>query len=306
MTGEDRAFEWPPKPEEPAAAIPNSPDETPAELHSPVREAWWRRVERTWLEPTRLPLRARAERVGWIPDAYEAYCARCGHDVGPHEESEFGCSTCANTRPRWSRVVRLGTYAEPLSSWVQEVKFERGWRLGEALGMRLGEQLLEAGLELGEAVIVPMPSTWRRRMARGTDHALTISRGVAKATGCPLVRALRRKHTVSQRAVKPGERASNVSGVFEVRQKALLRLSGRPLVLIDDVMTSGATMRSACRVLRAGVKGEGDTGLWVGVIAVTPPAGSSSGPGSRRREEGFSDEACGRAREDGDFLQASS
>ncbi|MEM1424671.1 MAG: hypothetical protein AAGH64_11800, partial [Planctomycetota bacterium] len=61
--------------------------------------------------------------------------------------------------------MRLGSYEGALIDWIHEVKFERGWRLGEDLGAMLGERLVEQGFA---GVVVPMPTTWRRRMARGT------------------------------------------------------------------------------------------------------------------------------------------
>lgn len=315
MTG---GFVWPPR--EPEARPEPEPVEKPQHSGAFARSTTAvQRVssvgsavaglERVWLAPTRMPLGHRVRAMGWSADDVGIACDRCGHAVGAYEEMEFGCAACAGQRLPWTRMVRLGAYEEPLASWVQEVKFERGWRLGEALGGILGGRLVESGFE---GVVVPMPTTWRRRMARGTDHALTLARGVHLATGAPIVRALRRSHRPSQRAVNASQRRANVSGVFRSVRRACERIGGRDVVLIDDVMTSGATLRAAARTLNFGLKeraGDGAGGVWCAVLAVTPPAsgpGSAVESGSGASEGASAEKSACVVREDGDFLAPSS
>ncbi len=249
--------------------LSGSPPETltsEAETRTTPKPSWWAEMEALWLSPTRVPVRQRMVMGGWEPEAVSASCARCGQSVGVHEETEFGCASCVKTRPAWARAVRLGVYEDELASWVQEIKFERGWRLGEDLGVLLGERLREAGFD---GVVVPMPTAWRRRMARGIDHSLAIARGVAKGAGVPVVRALAREHRSSQRAVTPSQRVANVSGAFRVRRSVARRIGGRDVVVIDDVLTSGATMSAACRCLKKN-GGAGVGPIWCGVLSVTP------------------------------------
>lgn len=283
-------FVWPPKPlpegdlvsPDRGAAEPQAEGELGGQTSGFVDQCadWVRGFEEHWLEPAAVPLAQRKTRLAWWCDGPGVYCERCGSPTGAHEADEFGCSACINRRLPWVRAVRLGAYEAPLLDWVQEVKFQRGWRLGEALGAELGRRLIEAGLVRGSGVIVPVPTTWRRRMGRGIDHARAIARGAAYETGCPLVPALRRVHRPSQRSVPAYQRVRNASGAFRLREGQLRRLrDAEQVVLVDDVLTTGATLRSASRVLQRALRGANGgeaASVWVGVIAVTPRGGGPS------------------------------
>lgn len=257
---------------------------------------WWRTVESAWLDPTALPLAQRAEEACWAPDTFAQYCDRCGHTIGPHEAGEFGCSACADSRPPWARFVRLGDYEAPLSDWICEVKFQRFRTLGSDLGRVLARQIREscAGIDLSAraAVVVPVPTTLRRRAERGIDHAGVIAQAVATELGIPLRRALARNHRPSQRAVPASDRAGNVSGSMRLARVAfgpgsfrfrsgLNTVKSMNVILIDDVMTTGATLRAASRAVgQARSGGQGPTMLIAAVLAVTPD------PDRRARQSG--------------------
>lgn len=268
MSRAEQPFVWPPAPtpESPGAA-PIAPAIAPPSA-APGRanrlvEAL-RAAERVWLAPTALPLARRMQEEGWSPDPFEAFCGRCGGGIGPYEESEFGCAACRDLKIPWDRFVRLGEFRDPLRQWVHEVKFT-GWRrLGDDLGRLLGERLLEAGLEMGRAVVVPMPTMIWRRTARGIDHSAILARGVAAAVEGRVVRGLRRSHRPSQRTLSPAERSRNVSGAF--RRSGREDFGGGPVVLVDDVRTSGATLSAAARALKGRQKA--GFALWAAVVGV--------------------------------------
>lgn len=102
------------------------------------------------------------------------------------------------------------------------------------------------------AVVVPIPSSFRRRVRRGIDHAGAISRGVAGALGLPLRHALWREHRPMQRGLSPTAREANLKGSMHLRRG--FDLAGATVLLVDDVCTSGATLRAACRALRDGAR----------------------------------------------------
>ena len=279
------SFVWPPTPLPPE---PNGPPGLPvgaagvgvgaAPSETPWRR-WLRSFERVWLDPVAEPFALRAASVGWRRDEPEAYCDRCGHDVAEHEATEYGCAACRATRPPWDRFVRLGAYEPPLSLWVQEVKFTRFHALARSLGRELGRALLEAGADDGTPlVITPVPISFRRRLARGIDHAHAVAMGVGREIGAPVRPLLRRSHGPSQRAVASSARGANVRGVFRSRRgRPGAVIAGRRVVLVDDVSTSGATARACSRALLGAGVGE----VWVASGSVTREAGRSGGAPER-------------------------
>ncbi|MBL8745304.1 MAG: ComF family protein [Phycisphaerae bacterium] len=275
----NRKFVWPPRPlptrDTSIAANPPPAPSTTTRNHSfpsllSRLRAALSEIERDWLDPIALPLAQRAKAAGWSPDEPTAYCDHCGRDIGAYEANELRCSRCANSRLPWERCVRLGRYEAPLSDWICEVKFTR-WRvLGFELGRMLGRQLRTAGFNTTHrnTVIVPIPTSFRRRLSRGIDHAAVIARGVAWELDLPLIRALKRKHRPSQRAVALSDRTRNVSGSISLRPDA--RLAGKTVLLIDDVMTTGATLRTAARALASPPPARRPAALWTAILAVTP------------------------------------
>jgi len=282
------AFQWPPRAvdvDEASAISPARPacDEPAA---SGRIAGWVEAVERFWAPVATPPLERRLAEAGWRPDDPEVYCDLCGGAIGPYEQNEFGCAACHGQRLRWTRFVRLGAYEGALASCVQEVKFG-GWAaLGERLGHMLGRKALEMGAPTGPVAVVPVPMTRWRRAARGVDHTGALARGVARAMRGRVVRALSRRPGPSQRDVPPSARAANISGVFRATRLASRRLGERPVILVDDVCTSGATLRAAARALPDGCRGER---LWVAVAAVTPAPERRADGGVRPDEEKASD-----------------
>lgn len=241
-------------------------------------------AERHWLAPVAEPFARRAAALAWSPDPFDAYCDRCGADIGPHEHAEFGCALCFDRRFRWARIVRLGAYDGPLRDWVLEVKFHRFRSLAISLGESLGERMLDAGLDPAGVVVAPCPTTRRRRASRGIDHAGSIATGVGRALRAPVARPLRRSHAPSQRAVAYSGREANVRGRFRPSLGwsaggSWLARDARAVVLVDDVRTSGATLRAAARALRRVAWRGAAPEVWAGVVAVARE------PGRRRQGE---------------------
>lgn len=261
----------------------------------------WREAERIWLLPVSEPLDARIASSGWKPVALEKCCDRCGQPVGAGEkiDDEMGCASCRGVALPWDRFVHLGLYVGELAEWVQEVKFTRNHWLGRQLGAELGRAIARSRALGAEGVaaaqgkgarapaVAPIASPYWRRVLRGIDHAGAIAAGAAAELGLELVRPLHKSHRRTQRGLSPTAREENMRGAFRLRRP--IDWNGRTVIVIDDVCTTGATMRAACRAIRAGRKrgSEGGPGMIVAAaLALTPgharrgevPAGASEGP----------------------------
>jgi predicted amidophosphoribosyltransferase len=216
---------------------------------------WSARTDRTieqWLGWQLPPAQAVVAESGWNAESAESGCARCGASVGAGEQDERGCARCRSRRLPYQALVRLGPYLPPLSSWIAAIKYRQWAEMGQLLGERLGETLLARGLiEPARTVLIPMPMPWQRRLYRGIDHAAVIAQAVAVRSNALMVQMLAKRNGSPQVALTLDQRARNLRGRFRLRR----RPGGWPmrdldLVLVDDVTTSGASLRTAARLLR--------------------------------------------------------
>jgi ComF family protein len=155
--------------------------------------------------------------------------------------------------PAYNRARAAVRYDEIARTLVHALKY--GDRLD--LAPVMGGWMANAGRALLEDVdaLVPVPLHWRRQWARRFNQSALLAEVVAKTSGIPVAHAtLRRiKVTSQQVGLARSERAQNVQGAFRVSAEAKPDVAGRRLVLVDDVLTSGATIDACARaLLRAG------------------------------------------------------
>lgn len=118
--------------------------------------------------------------------------------------------------------------------------------LGELMGERMAPLLMEGGMD---SVVVPVPTTPARRRLRGYNQARVLARVVARERGLALLDALDRAERRTQVRLGPAERRRNVHGSFSLRPSRRSRIVGRKVILIDDVLTTGATAIAASSTL---------------------------------------------------------
>lgn len=267
------AFVWPPRDAEGSdeAITVDLPVDVAAEPGA-VPPGWMARVETDLLGMRSVSFARWARATGWRADGFGAFCWRCADSVGPHEVDGTGCGSCREKRLAWDRAARLGVYEGGARAAVMELKFGRWRRTGMELGAALGERLRDVmdagGFRPGEVVLVPVPSSWRRRMERGIDHTWVLAEAAGRKAGVRVVRGLSRRHTPAQVGLSATARAANVRGAFRPRETrkpwigrgkpgGMGKLEGvRAVVVLDDVRTTGATMTAACRTIR-GMTGAG-------------------------------------------------
>jgi len=181
------------------------------------------------------------------------YCVRCGQTLAPGQaELEDGCPNCPKPLGRFDRVVRLGPYADPLKVIVRELKYRRQDRMRRRLGTMLARSAAQRVAESKPELVLPVPMHWRRRLARGYDHARVLGGAVAAELHLPLGDELIRVRATPPQAHLPrSRRLENVRGAFLVRDPR--GVEGARILLVDDVTTTGATADEASRtLLRAG------------------------------------------------------
>jgi ComF family protein len=134
---------------------------------------------------------------------------------------------------------------------IHLLKYGRRAGIGIALGEAFGEALREAGWMKGIDVIAPVPLHPKKEAARGFNQSSLLVEGMSGATGVPSeVRALRRiRYTESQTHKTRAERIENVAGAFVVRRPG--KLEGRHVLLVDDVLTTGATIEACAQAVLA-------------------------------------------------------
>jgi len=178
-------------------------------------------------------------------------CPRCGHSVGPYGT----CSACAATPPPFAAAVRIGIYDGALARLVQIVKY-RGVRYGAPLlADLLLAKLHQSHLADQVDLVTTVPLHWWRFYRRGYNQAVLLARALgARGLAVPLRRALvRTRDTRPQVGLSRAARLKNVRGAFRVRRPKGVR--GRRVLLVDDVMTTGATAGACAReLLRAGAR----------------------------------------------------
>lgn len=148
------------------------------------------------------------------------------------------------------RIRAAGAYEGGLRRAIQRCKYRDERALAGDLG-ELVAALVASDLALGARIdaIVPVPLHRDRVRARGYDQAALLAAAVARRTGLPAVPALHRiRHTRPQVELDRAERARNVDGAFVAEAGSLRALR---VALIDDVATTGATLRSASRAARS-------------------------------------------------------
>ena len=161
------------------------------------------------------------------------------------------CDLCRRGLRVFDAAYSFGAYEDTLRSLIHLFKYER---IRPLAGL-FGEWLVSAiPRDKAFDLVVPVPLHWRRKLDRGFNQSELLARPVAKRYGLRPVNALRRKRpTGVQAGLSNAKRRLNVSGAFVVKKKS--EVAARRVLLIDDVMTTGATLSACAEALkRAGAR----------------------------------------------------
>jgi len=169
-------------------------------------------------------------------------CPRCASPCSGH------CSACTPGDPL-DATLTLADYADPLDRLVLRLKFGAALPIAGWLAAQLAARML--AMPDPPDVIVPIPLAPQRLAGRGFNQAWEIARPLARHLGVRADATLlaRRRDTLAQRTLDLPARQANLRDAFVARSPA--RIDGLHIGLVDDVMTTGATLRAAAAVLKA-------------------------------------------------------
>jgi len=148
-------------------------------------------------------------------------------------------------------IVQLewcASFNGPTRASVHALKYDGERRLVEPLAELMAARWRRAGV--GGELLVPVPVHAQKRRDRGFDQAELLARGVGEKLGLPMIYALQRSaRTTAQHQLGRRARQSNVQGAFEVAPRHIGDVRSRWVILVDDVVTSGATLSGCARAL---------------------------------------------------------
>jgi ComF family protein len=195
-----------------------------------------------------------------------AACPRCALPATNGER----CGACLAAPPPYAATIAAWQYRFPVDRLLHAFKYGGRLALAEPLAIALADAVSARGAPWPDRLLA-LPLSARRQRARGFNHAREIARRVASRTGVPLGPGLRRvRDTPPQAGLAQAARVRNVRRVFEASP-----LTGLTVAIVDDVMTTGATLGAAAAAARDA--GAARVEAWV-VARTLPPAQAGRAP----------------------------
>lgn len=180
-------------------------------------------------------------------------CSICSRESRLTNSAEFICSDCIAHRPAYERAIICARFTGAIRELLLHLKYHNRYDLaptfGEILAATFHAQLAFKGI----THIMPVPSHWLKLRRRGYNQAELIARELAKRVHLPVVtNALQRsKGLGTQTRLTRAQRFANATASFALAPN-LPTLHGQTILLVDDLMTTGATLNACARHLKAG------------------------------------------------------
>jgi ComF family protein len=179
-----------------------------------------------------------------LPDAH---CPTCALPFPGGSNSSHLCSRCTLNPPAYEKVYAVGLYDRSLRHAIHQFKYNRKVGLDRSLGVLLDRAV---DLNLKADLVVPVPLSRMRLQQRSYNQALLLAREFARIRQLPVASnvLLKVRETEPQQGLSAKQRGLNLQNVFKLRGA----ISGSTVLLVDDVLTTGATGEACSQVLLAG------------------------------------------------------
>ena len=185
----------------------------------------------------------------------EDICASCQTQLPRTEHASHRDNRTEQLFAGDDKLVRAGSFCyyppeHPYRNAIREMKFYARPEIGQQLGRMAAEEWRGSGFFDGIDYLVPLPLHRKRLHKRGYNQAEYIARGISQVTGIPIAtKLLARRENNAQQSRKSLDERKQLPQIFLVKDPAALR--GKTVLLIDDVITSGSTMRRVTELLHA-------------------------------------------------------
>lgn len=191
--------------------------------------------------------------IAHLPQLPDDHCPIC---LWPVPTAEI-CGACLKKPPAFTRTIAALRYSFPIDALIHSFKYQANLAIAPILADLLIKKL--TAIESRADVIIPMPLHPIRLRERGFNQAMEISRYISKHMGIMLLpdSCSRIKHTLPQAGLPWKNRQKNIRKAFSCK----IDLSGKHVALVDDVMTTGATLNELAKTLRQ--QGAAEISNWV-------------------------------------------
>lgn len=179
----------------------------------------------------------------------EPMCHACGLPFEYAIGDKALCGECLQELPPYNQARAVFVYDEHSKALVLGLKFHDQLHLAATYG----PWLAKTGAEMlpGCDIVVPVPLSWRRFVGRRYNQAALLAQAVSQKTGLTVIpdALIRKKHIPPQTGLSRAQRKDNVRGAFAANPKRKAAIKGKTVLLVDDVMTTGATLSACARAL---------------------------------------------------------
>jgi ComF family protein len=180
------------------------------------------------------------------------FCVCCGDPVAGDVQHDFTCFACSRKPPRFDFARSAVRYEGAVSEALRALKYENALWVAEDLAELLFACVRAEYSDIDFDFVTAVPLYPARRRSRGFNQSALLGDFLAQRLGCLYKEksARRVRQTVTQTGLTAPQRTANVSGAF--RAGLFFRLSGKRILLVDDVMTTGATVNACAAALKRG------------------------------------------------------